>query len=130
MIFINGSEIEFTPASHEDPQNPGALKKVLLKKGAIPPGGNIMMLNWAKVPPAKSFALHYHEDMHEVFTFISGAGEMRVGQEVTTIKSGDCIVVPPMTPHKLSNTSVSDDLHYLVFGISHGTNGQTVNLKE
>lgn len=128
MIHIKGAELEFTPASHEDPKNPGALKKVLLAKNALPPGGNIMMVNWAKIPADKSFSLHYHEDMHEVFVFISGTGQMQVGPDSEMVTAGDCVVVPPKTPHKLKNFSKSEEIQYIVFGISYGQCGKTIVL--
>jgi mannose-6-phosphate isomerase-like protein (cupin superfamily) len=129
VIHIKGEELEFTPASHEDPKDPGALKKILLGKGALPANGSIMMVNWAKIPAGKSFSLHYHEDMYEVFTFISGTGEMSVGAENAFVSSGDCVLVPPKTPHKLKNTSSLEDIHYIVFGVSYGEGGKTVVLR-
>ena len=35
MQIVRGSEIEFVPASHEDPQNPGVLKRVLATKNDL-----------------------------------------------------------------------------------------------
>ncbi len=126
MKIIKGNSLQFTAASHEDPTSPGAFKKVLLARGALPPGGQLAMVNWAKIPPLRSFALHYHEDMFEVFIFTSGDGVMTVDSEEEAVGAGDAVVVPPKAQHKLTNRSEISELNYVVFGISYGENGKTI----
>ena len=57
-IFSNASG--FIPASHEDPRNPGVLKRVIATKHDFQEG-HVQMLNWARLPAGSSFQLHYHE---------------------------------------------------------------------
>ena len=49
-------------------------------------------------------AEHYHPLSEELYYFVSGAGRMRLGDEESEIAVGDCVVIPPGTPHKLWNT--------------------------
>ncbi len=127
MKVIKGSEIPFIAAAHEDPIAPGALKRVLLKKDDLQ-NGQFQMLNWAKIPAGKSFALHYHEDMQEVFLMINGHATMTIGAETAALTRGDCVVVPIRAAHTMKNTG-SEDLEYIVFGISTGAGGKTVVIK-
>jgi mannose-6-phosphate isomerase-like protein (cupin superfamily) len=50
-------------------------------------------------------AEHYHPRAEELYYFVAGEGRLRLGnQEPATIATGDCVVIPPGTPHKLWNT--------------------------
>ncbi|MFF8726265.1 cupin domain-containing protein [Streptomyces sp. NPDC015171] len=42
---------------------------------------------------------HFHTRASELFFVISGALQVLVGEEVTVLKAGDFLVVPPRTPH-------------------------------
>lgn len=53
---------------------------------------------------------HYHPIAEELYHFVSGAGRMRLGEEEADVAAGDCVVIPPGTPHKLWNTSESEPL--------------------
>ena len=48
-------------------------------------------------------AEHYHPRSEEMYYFVAGAGRMRLGDEEDEIGKGDCVVIPPGTPHKLFN---------------------------
>lgn len=78
MRIIRGSEIEYVAASHEDPKNPGSLKKVLVRRDDLL-DGQVQMINWAKLPVGKAFEAHYHEDMEEVFVIMRGKVEIVCG---------------------------------------------------
>jgi mannose-6-phosphate isomerase-like protein (cupin superfamily) len=56
------------------------------------------------VPPGGETAEHYHPKTEELYYFVAGAGRMRLGDEETHVTAGDCVVIPPGTPHKLRNT--------------------------
>jgi mannose-6-phosphate isomerase-like protein (cupin superfamily) len=49
-------------------------------------------------------AEHYHPQSEELYYFVAGEGRMRLAEEEIEIGVGDCVVIPPGTPHKLWNT--------------------------
>ena len=49
-------------------------------------------------------AEHYHPRAEELYYFVSGTGRMRLGTQEGDVVPGDCVVIPPGTPHKLTNT--------------------------
>ena len=55
----------------------------------------------ATVPPGGTTAEHYHPETEEIYYFTAGAGRMKLGDEVADVRAGDCVVIPPGTPHKL-----------------------------
>ena len=55
----------------------------------------------ATVPPGGQTAEHFHEKTEEIYYFTAGSGRMKLGGEVANVKVGDCVVIPPGTPHKL-----------------------------
>lgn len=118
----------FVPASHEDLESPGVLKKVLFKTGDIVKG-EIQMVNWAMLPIGKSFVTHYHENMDEVFVIVTGSVEAVVGNEKTILSRGDGIVIPMKTRHTFKNVT-NNDVEYIVFGISNGAYGKTITVGE
>ena len=94
MKIIRGNDLDFTPASHEDPNDPGCLKRVLAAKADLLVG-SVQMVNWSKLPVGKSFQLHYHEDMQEVFVMIDGEVKMLVDDNEVKLAGGDCILIDP-----------------------------------
>lgn len=116
--------MDYIPASHEDPTDPGVYKKVLFSKLDITPG-QVQMVNWAKMPHGRAFQLHYHEDMDEVFVIVRGEVEMTVDSESEVLYAGDAVVVPAKSQHKMTNLS-EHDVEYLVFGVSRGQGGKTI----
>ena len=57
----------------------------------------------ATVAPGGATAEHYHPRTEELYFFVSGSGRMRLGADEADVVSGDCVVIPPGTPHKLWN---------------------------
>ena len=57
----------------------------------------------ATVPPGGETIEHLHPRSEELYNFVSGAGRMRLGEEEAEIRAGDCVVIPPGTPHKVWN---------------------------
>jgi mannose-6-phosphate isomerase-like protein (cupin superfamily) len=55
----------------------------------------------ATVPPGGQTAEHYHRRTEEIYYFTAGSGRMKLGDEDAAVKAGDCVVIPPGTPHKL-----------------------------
>jgi mannose-6-phosphate isomerase-like protein (cupin superfamily) len=57
----------------------------------------------ATVPPGSETAEHYHPLSEELYYFVAGSGRMRLGEDEGDVRTGDCVVIPPGTPHKLWN---------------------------
>jgi mannose-6-phosphate isomerase-like protein (cupin superfamily) len=57
----------------------------------------------ATVGPNAETAEHYHPRAEEIYWFVRGAGRMRLGDQDAAVSAGDCVVIPPGTPHKLFN---------------------------
>ena len=55
----------------------------------------------ATVPPGGQTQEHFHRQTEEIYYFTAGAGRMKLGEETADVKAGDCVVIPPGTPHKL-----------------------------
>lgn len=125
MKVIRFSDLQFIPASHEDPKNPNNIKKVLLTRDDLP-SGRIQMINWAKLPRNKSFSPHYHEKMVEVFVIINGKVKAKVNSEETILEKGDSIVVLEKQVHTFENIS-DEDVDYLAMGIVTSDGGKTIN---
>ena len=124
MNFIPSKASGFVPASHEDPMNPGVLKRVIATQRDFQ-AGQVQMLNWAQLPVGSSFQPHYHEDMQEVFVLLSGVVTMKCGEQTVTMRSGDTVIVNPPEIHQMQN--VGDVVaEYIVFGISAQKGGRTV----
>ena len=55
----------------------------------------------ATVPAGGQTAEHFHKQTEEIYYFTAGSGRMKLGHEVADVRAGDCVVIPPGTPHKL-----------------------------
>jgi mannose-6-phosphate isomerase-like protein (cupin superfamily) len=58
----------------------------------------------ATVGVGEETAEHYHPRAEELYYFVAGAGRLRLGEDEAAVGVGDCVVIPPGTPHKLYNT--------------------------
>ncbi|HWI09554.1 MAG TPA: cupin domain-containing protein [Solirubrobacteraceae bacterium] len=58
----------------------------------------------AIVPVGGATAEHYHVVSEELYFFTAGTGRLRVAGEQRDVQAGDCVVIPPGSPHKLTNT--------------------------
>ena len=67
------------------------------------PSGNAanQSLAEAVVPPGAATIAHLHRRTEEIYLFTAGSGRMRLGDEERTVRAGDCVVIPPGSPHKL-----------------------------
>ncbi|HET9104408.1 MAG TPA: cupin domain-containing protein [Solirubrobacteraceae bacterium] len=57
----------------------------------------------ATIEPGGETAEHYHPQAEELYFFVAGEGRLRLGGEESDVTVGDCVVIPPGTPHKLFN---------------------------
>jgi mannose-6-phosphate isomerase-like protein (cupin superfamily) len=71
----------------------------------VPPGSGAgrQSLARATVEPGAETVEHLHRRSEEIYLFVSGAGRLRMGEESFEIASGQAVLIPPGTPHKLWN---------------------------
>jgi len=124
MQIIRGNDIDFTPASHEDAEKPGVLKRVLATRNDLLVG-RVQMVNWALLPAGKSFRRHFHQDMQEMFIIVDGTVKVTVDGKEDQLDRGDSILIDPCEVHQMTNVGEAE-VHYVVFGISTGDGGKTV----
>jgi mannose-6-phosphate isomerase-like protein (cupin superfamily) len=55
----------------------------------------------ATVPAGGETIEHLHRESEEIYHFTAGSGRMRMAGEERDVAAGDCVVIPPGTPHKL-----------------------------
>ncbi len=55
----------------------------------------------ATLPAGQATVEHFHHESEEIYYFTDGRGRMRLGREEHDVAAGDCVVIPPGTPHKL-----------------------------
>ncbi len=69
--------------------------------------GAYLKLRFDLPPGAKGSPLHYHTQMHETFTVLSGCLEMEVGHKGNrrTLSAGESLQVPAGTHHSFRNAS-------------------------
>lgn len=97
-----------------EPTRHGALKRVLLhREEAL---STLCFVNEVEVAPGETIHSHAHETMQEVFYLLEGEGLMRLGEQSLTVREGDCLLVPPLVPHEMTNVSPLP-LRFLCFGI-------------
>lgn len=128
MKIVRGREVEFVAASHENTEHPGVMKRVLATCDDLQ-HGQVMMVNWARLPKGSSFQKHYHQDMQEVFVLLDGPVTMMVEERSVELDRGDAVIVDPGRVHQMTNISGAD-VDYVVFGISRQEGGQTVVVPE
>ncbi len=117
MKKINQSQRDWEPAAHEDPKDPGVLKKVITRHEEVNPKSRLMMINLCKVPVGKTHKAHSHKTMEEIFYFTEGVGEIRIEEEIETVGPGDRIIVPATAVHQIKNTG-KGELKYFGLGIA------------
>jgi uncharacterized cupin superfamily protein len=79
-------------------------------------GARALGYNITAVPPGKSgYPLHSHRVNEEMFFVLQGQGEVRIGEQVYPIRTGDfiaCLAGGVETAHQIRNTG-SEELRYL-----------------
>jgi len=67
-------------------------------------GARNQSLAEARVPTGCTTLLHRHEVTEEIYHVTGGTGVMTLGAEKFPISPGDSILIPPATPHCVTNT--------------------------
>jgi mannose-6-phosphate isomerase-like protein (cupin superfamily) len=62
----------------------------------------------ATVPPGSTTIEHLHRRSEELYLVTAGSGLLRVGGEERAVTAGDCVAIPPETPHRLRNDGEVD----------------------
>ncbi len=62
------------------------------------------VMGFVELEPNGKVPLHSHEQ-EEVYVILEGEGKIRVGEEVSKVRSGVAVYVPPHTEHELINDS-------------------------
>jgi mannose-6-phosphate isomerase-like protein (cupin superfamily) len=125
--IIKFAKLSFVPATHEDKDNPGSLKKVLFHAFDIPKDVKIQMFNWSRILKGKSFNAHYHEDMDEIFVILNGRVRLTVKDKEFTMETGDSVYIPQKYIHQMFN-QFDHDVDYIALGLSRGLGGKSVNV--
>ncbi len=56
----------------------------------------------------KASRKHYHPQAEESYTILSGAARVTVGQESAELGEGDCVVIPPLKVHQITNIGAGE----------------------
>jgi len=62
----------------------------------------------ATVAPGAATIEHLHRLSEELYLVTAGSGLVRVGEEERRVEAGDCVAIPPGTPHRLRNDGEVD----------------------
>jgi quercetin dioxygenase-like cupin family protein len=79
-----------------------------------PPGAE-MTIGVAVFDAGKSNVEHIHPNCEEAVYVLEGAVEHTLGDQRTTLRAGDLIIVPRGVPHRLINASADAARCYIVF---------------
>lgn len=114
---VNVKDLKWEIPANEDPKNVGAWKKILVLHKDVDPKSKLMMVNYARVLVGKVHPIHTHKTMEEIFYFLQGEGEITLDGKPNLVKSGDRIIVPAGTSHKIRNTG-KIELRFIGIGIA------------
>ncbi|MEJ7648383.1 MAG: cupin domain-containing protein [Nakamurella sp.] len=77
----------------------------------------VVHIDLVVVPAGCSIGEHRHGADRETYVVLSGEAQMRRGDELLRVQTGDVIVNPPFCVHSLTNDSL-DEVHLLVYEIA------------
>jgi len=115
---INIDDIALEPRPPGMAPNGPAAEKYDAKMGFVGTriGATKLGYNITAVPPGKrAFPLHNHHVNEEMFFILQGTGELRMGDAVHPLRTGDFVACPPGgkdKAHQIVNTG-SGELRYL-----------------
>lgn len=115
---INIADVKLMPRPEAMAATGPAAERFDARMGMIAPliGAQKLGYNLTAVPPGKrAFPFHNHHVNEEMFFVIEGEGEVRIGEAVYPIRTGDIIACPPggrEAAHQIVNTG-SSELKYL-----------------
>ena len=116
IINIDQINLQPRPAAYAAPGSMAAIFDARMGEIAPRIGARKLGYNLTAVPPGKrAFPLHAHRVNEEMFFFLEGSGEVRIGNERHPVRKGDILACPPGGPetaHQIINTG-DTDLKYL-----------------
>jgi mannose-6-phosphate isomerase-like protein (cupin superfamily) len=74
-----------------------------------------LMVSMTILHPGKETGGHSHKEEEEVYIFLEGEGEMRLGEERFSVGEGDVVLIPENHFHKVFNTGGVDLKFLCVF---------------
>ena len=101
MKLIKINELPEAGVSH----NAKIRKKVLVGSGELK---HITNYAQAVFPPGEKAGSHLHNDMVEVFTCVSGCGEIRINEVGYVFAAGTTVVVEACEVHEIINSGTTD----------------------
>lgn len=116
--ILNLADVELAPRPAAFAATGPAAERYDARMGQIASrlGAQKLGYNLTAVPPGKrAFPFHNHRVNEEMFFVVAGSGEIRIGEAVHPIRTGDVIACPPgggETAHQIVNTGTTE-LRYL-----------------
>lgn len=132
MLVVHKKDLQAVASNHDPIENVEVYRLLTDKSLPMIESGKMPYINWAVIPPGKGFSPHRHGDetigMTEFFIIVKGLGEFtcKLGDKIISspVTDGDMICATRGEIHSLKNSSVSEPLTYVCFGVSTG--GQTI----
>lgn len=72
-----------------------------------------LVLSATALHPGQATRGHSHAGQEEVYYFVSGAGEMQLGEERFAVSTGDVVLIPDGEFHRVFNENGFDDLYFV-----------------
>lgn len=67
--------------------------------------GHKLTVAEVRLEPGTATSVHKHKRTEEIYFVTSGAGRMRLDEEVREVTVGDCVVIIPWVLHEIRNES-------------------------
>lgn len=74
---------------------------------------NNLILSSTDLKSGQSTRGHSHAGQEEVYYFISGTGEMELGDEKFNVQGSDVVLIPDGVFHRVHNTSSHSSLYFV-----------------
>ena len=76
---------------------------------------NNLVLSSTALKPRQSTRGHSHPGQEEVYYFVSGVGDMELGEKRFSVQGGDVVLIPDGVFHRVHNTSANELYFVCVF---------------
>jgi uncharacterized cupin superfamily protein len=116
--IVNVADVKLQPRPEARAPTGAAKDRFEVRTGRVGSliGARTLGYNITAVPPGKSaYPFHSHRINEEMFFVLQGQGEVRIGEQVHPVRTGDFIACPAggvETAHQIRNTGV-EELRYL-----------------
>ena len=71
--------------------------------GAVSMPARNQSLAEATIPVGGATTAHYHRTTEELYYIVAGEGRMRLGEDESSVRPGEAVVIPPGARHKVWN---------------------------